>query len=827
MSEYLRAYERTYRQAPNSNLQKPSGSASLLTIIPKLLTKVKRNFFRITDGISLTKTVVWTSFLICGLLISQVEIRGGMLPLALSLLLALKVGNSRYFSPVLLGTIVGMTLTFGFSGVLSTVIPILLYQWWKKSSLVNYSIIGVIAFAMVFFVTEVTSNYYLEREILTVELLQYGIAAILIVMIAILLLPAIKKIESGMSEWQLEKEELVSVIILGTMIFIGLQGLYIGSLSITRIVGLIFVLVLGYYYGAGTGAATGTILGMVIGFYSLSQISVGVLALGGLFAGIFKDFGKIISGFAFLCSASLVIFYLGEPFIIMNYIQEITVTSIIFLIIPHRAYSFLLPKINLKTHDGISNQSSSPDKIINYRINEFAGLFKEMAQIFEQNYFEEKTGETEMENFVYIVVERVCGGCSKMNHCWDNNFFDTYRHFLTALSQFDNIDDLRKQELPSYLIETCIRSSLLMENFQEVLEERPSKKSEQMKEREETKKLLSEQLRGISELLHQMSLYKPVNNGPDEEMQSIVAKAVAKGGYICEEVRVTGGDNEDLTIELMLTNHPHSEKIDISNLIFHITQATGRKLAIAKEELCRDKYDYINGKYFVRLTTERQLTIDSGKVQLNKLGENRSGDNCISKELSTGDHLLLLSDGMGSGLQASKESNAAVSLITKLLDYGFDKKMVINAANSLLSVVNRVDSFATVDMALIDLYTGIGEFCKAGAVSSFIRTSGGIEKVDAGSLPAGIIESVEPKYITYNLKSGDYLIMVSDGVYEVGQDEKWLQDLIAELPPLHPQKMAEKIIEKVQRRHQYSKSSDDVTVLVSKITSKTAEEMLG
>ena len=74
---------------------------------------------------------------------------------------------------------------------------------------------------------------------------------------------------------------------------------------------------------------------------------------------------------------------------------------------------------------------------------------------------------------------------------------------------------------------------------------------------------------------------------------------------------------------------------------------------------------------------------------------------------------------MGSGGRASEESCAAIELLEDFMETGFDKDIAIKMINSVLVLKSNEESFSTLDMAIIDLYSGIAEFIKIGAVSSF------------------------------------------------------------------------------------------------------------
>jgi len=128
---------------------------------------------------------------------------------------------------------------------------------------------------------------------------------------------------------------------------------------------------------------------------------------------------------------------------------------------------------------------------------------------------------------------------------------------------------------------------------------------------------------------------------------------------------------------------------------------------------------------------------------------------------------IVLSDGCGSGEQAHFLSSITTNLAKNLLSAGFDKETCVRLINNILMMNADRDTFATIDLAIINLYTGTMEFVKSGSANSYIKTKSGTETVYATSLPAGLMHGLEPDYDMRYMQSGDYLIMVSDGITDI------------------------------------------------------------
>lgn len=69
-----------------------------------------------------------------------------------------------------------------------------------------------------------------------------------------------------------------------------------------------------------------------------------------------------------------------------------------------------------------------------------------------------------------------------------------------------------------------------------------------------------------------------------------------------------------------------------------------------------------------------------------------SGDNFSFLELERGEMLLGLSDGMGSGSSACKESEMVLDLVERFLEAGFSMETAIRMMNSAMVMKGKMTS---------------------------------------------------------------------------------------------------------------------------------------
>lgn len=248
---------------------------------------------------------------------------------------------------------------------------------------------------------------------------------------------------------------------------------------------------------------------------------------------------------------------------------------------------------------------------------------------------------------------------------------------------------------------------------------------------------------------------------------------------------------------------------EIAELISHCMDAPYRPVSSSRMILNRE-YHVVQFEEDVRY---RYLT---GVKRIAKDGQVVSGDNFSQMELKNGQLLMLLADGMGSGVEASRQSEQLVDLLEEMLEAGFRKESAIELLNELIAVQGQGEQFATMDMCMLDLYSGVGEFLKMGASATFIKRGDWMETIQSTTLPVGVREQTEIDAIRKKFYHGDMVIMVSDGVLDAilfENKEECLKELILETDTTNPQEMAEELLEKIQAMSK-NQMRDDASILV-------------
>ena len=212
-------------------------------------------------------------------------------------------------------------------------------------------------------------------------------------------------------------------------------------------------------------------------------------------------------------------------------------------------------------------------------------------------------------------------------------------------------------------------------------------------------------------------------------------------------------------------------------------------------------------------------TLELGIARTKKHNSTISGDSNTIIKLKDGKILVAISDGMGSGDIAARNSKKVVLNLEKLLNTGFEEDRAVKLINSYMLVGKEPDNFATIDAMIFDPLVGLTEFIKIGACPTFICTrKGQVVTVDSNNLPVGMIGNIEIETKTKLLKRGDLVVMVTDGVLDANFDKKEqaIIELIKAVKTTSAQRLADIMLQESIDCN-FGMPKDDMTIIVARV----------
>lgn len=164
----------------------------------------------------------------------------------------------------------------------------------------------------------------------------------------------------------------------------------------------------------------------------------------------------------------------------------------------------------------------------------------------------------------------------------------------------------------------------------------------------------------------------------------------------------------------------------------------------------------------------------------------------------------LISDGMGSGSEASKISKCIVHLFQRMIFSNIDEIEAMNCMNKLL----LSDAYATCDVLSFDRYRKSVVICKSAANPTYLIRNSELFAIWGNSLPIGIVAHIDVDHIHVEVEKGDWFVMSSDGV-NVEEILTWMK----ESENLNARKEVERFMKLMKNKER----SDDSTILLAKV----------
>jgi stage II sporulation protein E len=665
--------------------------------------------------------------------------------------------------------------------------------------------------------------FLISRELTLYDGMMACVQASLSFILTLIFLQSIPLLTFNKRRQLLKTEEIVCLIIMLASIMTGTIGWKVYDLSIEHIMSRYLVLIFSFVAGATVGSTVGVVTGLIFSLASVSSFyHMSLLAFSGVLGGLLKE-GKKIGVSIGLFIATLLIGMYGEGGgSLYVTVLETTAAVLLFLLTP-KSLTARLAKYIPGTPEYTAEQQKYMRKmrdVTAQRVAQFSNVFHALSKSFSQMDGEHRTEdhEREMDMFMSNVTERTCNTCFKKEQCWAKNFDTTYSVMQEIIHEMDQNDGNVPLKLSREWEKHCTRAKKVYDVVgQELTFFQANQKLK--KQVQESRKLVADQLLGVSEVMDNFAkeIQRERENHYKQEEQ--IREAIQEFGIQVEQVEIYSLEQRNVDIEMTIpycNGHGECEKL-IAPMLSDIL---GETIVVKKEECAT----YPNGFCHVTFQSTKAFTVDTGVAHAAKDGGLVSGDSFSTIELGLGKFAVAISDGMGNGERAHYESNETLMLLQKILQSGIEEKVAIKSVNSVLSLRTTDEIFSTLDLAMIDLQTASAKFLKVGSTPSFIKRGNKVIKIQASNLPIGIIEDFEVDVVSEQLKAGDLLIMMSDGVFEgpkhVENYDLWMKRKIQELQTDKPQEIADLIMEEVIRSRQ-GLIEDDMTVAVAKIKHNT------
>ena len=481
-------------------------------------------------------------------------------------------------------------------------------------------------------------------------------------------------------------EDAASFIILGIGVLIGLAGVSVFGVSLSGITCRLGIILAAFLWGIGGGTVVGVAVGVIPAMANLALPKVlAIYALSGLLAGVFRTFGRLGVGLGFVTGSLIMSVLMMDSQQAISGLWETGLAVAAFLLLP-RDFQNHMPVRTVGPLGYSDKEEAATSHLKQWtaeRMNNLAKVFEEISMTFVETEAVEPVPQesSSIGRVLQNISEVLCRGCSLYKTCWEREFYQTYRDFFNLVSLTEIKGQLEFDDLPVEVKRRCLRSRDLSAAVNRVLE--TTRINEFWEEKiEESRDLISQQLKGVSGVIKNLAQELDLKTVVDSELQERLMKDCKELGVpVKQVVPVIAGNNQ---VFIRVTAEACLDRETCDNLLAPgISALMDTRYEVSHRKCPRGNW----GTCEFTLARAFNFRINTGVSQLAK--RDVSGDSFNVVTLKDGRELIVLSDGMGVGRKAARESKATVNLLEELFNTGFGQEVAIKTVNSVLMLRQR------------------------------------------------------------------------------------------------------------------------------------------
>lgn len=599
--------------------------------------------------------------------------------------------------------------------------------------------------------------------------------------------------------------KLSGIMVLTATVLISVYDVTIfGIIHPSRIVAVIVIMTVSYMSGYSVGSAMGVAMGITMDASGENGMFFScVYAFSALISGVFNRSGKTIFVCVYVVANATAALLGAENSGYLPVLYESFIASVVFMMIPEGAMLFAKEYLSGPPRMTIDYVRKVRTTAKNYALETSRVFYEMYLTVINSIQKSEAYNDEDIASIYNKTADKVCKKCALCNICWEKEYVSTLNALNDASNNILKNGEFKASDFPLHFSSRCVNFSEFLTVSNESLSALIQRRI--YKERiNENKSLVAEQYAGITGVLRQIGSF--MGTGPEfipskEDLLKKYTTAFGKinsavafkdqFGRLCMEI---GGEAISKIQE------------DGEGYSSGLSALIGVKLDVPKK---------ISDEFGVRLSIKELEPIKAiiGVGEEIKEGQKISGDSKSFFVSDDGKAYMLLSDGMGSGEGASRDSSAVIDMLERFLKSGIAPLDALKTISPAIKIKTQNVSFITIDIVSINLFTGECEIIKCGSAPSYVYSNGKVRKIKSESLPEGIVyQGSGQDIIKFRLKKGDRLVLMTDGVCD-GIDDEWITEILENETRLSVKELAAEIILAAKEKN----NDDDMTVMVLKV----------
>ncbi|MBR2968075.1 MAG: SpoIIE family protein phosphatase [Clostridia bacterium] len=516
---------------------------------------------------------------------------------------------------------------------------------------------------------------------------------------------------------------------------------------------------------------------------------VGAFALMSLTALIFIPAPKILSPLSLIMSFVMYVFFFNVmPSQMWMWLVALFVGGLAYICIPakeiDRAKEFFAPSGRRALRAMVNRNRVATGE----RLQSVSDVFGKMSVIMQS---EEEISDKHLYALKENLVGSVCALCKRYESCMECGIMVSVGQVMESSLELGRT---AVSELPDQIKSSCINIAALISRSAALAEGFLAKKAE-LKCVNFAKKMVSVQLKGVSDMLASMARKEAELLKFDQSVEEKIAEELTYRGVVTSEALVSKGD-----CAVMLTVLTQSLNVSVIKTV--LKSILGFSFCINKTESGSQPdwtvvYASVNPKFDVVFSVSSCAKDKNGV----------SGDTHSFIKIDSHRFMMAVCDGMGSGEKANKFSEYTISLIENFYKADFNHSLVLSSVNDFLSLSSE-EIYSAVDIAVVDLSSGICDVIKIGSPTSYLKTKEGVLRIEGSALPIGVLDEMKPTIVSYPIKGGETIVFTTDGAADSYQGNA-LADVINNSTKL-PAELCKMVVDGALRNT--GSPIDDITV---------------
>ena len=557
----------------------------------------------------------------------------------------------------------------------------------------------------------------------------------------------------------------------------------IGSIPVSAILALLLTLLTADRYGFGWGAAAGILCGVAYDPLHVPAFLLAALIYGGL-----KWKKREPAGVPLAClSAWIWSFYAQGTTAFSVSLPAYLLAGAVFTV----AFRLYSRKRETAGEETAEEAAPDPETVLrcersrhedsNDRFRNISEAFSALSEMF-YNLSDRlrRPGTLDLRRICDSSFDCFCTDCPNKTVCWGLEYSDTVGVMSGLISCLHTKGKVTQAQIPEHLQQRCHSMDRILKQINT-----------------ECARFTGDLLRNNRTEIFAMDYEAAANiiNDAleedageyrfDPELETRLLDYLSDAGITAQSVSVYGMRRRQLLARGVDIDH---STVTMETLRCDLGEMCGL-------ELSTPAFEVENNVTTMTLQAKRKLSVVGAQNNLSADG-GVSGDTVNLFSNRKDYFYALISDGMGAGREAAFTSNLCSTFLEKMLRAG-------NRAGTSLRMLNNLilsrcsdstgECSSTIDLIELDLITGGTSFIKGGAAPSFVIRGGTVHRLQAGTAPIGIIRKLDTQVSRFDLRAGDTVVMISDGIMQDDPECKWLTGFLNNCAETDPEEIVYEI----------------------------------